>query len=80
MAGVQEARIREAGIQGAGIRHSCCYDRASFESLSLGASKVITNTEWMERASHRKYMLEGSEVPSINNTKLVEGGTRLVLS
>ena len=79
-AGVQEARISEAGIQGAGIRHSCCYDRASFESLSLGASKVITNTEWMERASHRKYILEGSEVPSINNTKLVEGGTRLVLS
>ena len=59
---------------------SCCYDRAIFESLSLGASKVITNTEWMERASHRKYILEGSEVPSISNTKLVEGGTRLVLS
>ena len=32
----------------------------------------------MERTSNHKYILKGSEVRSINNTKLVEGGTRLV--
>ena len=61
---------------------ACCRLRRSplYHSLSLGAPKVITNTELMEQASNHKYILEGSEVRAINNTKLVEGGTRMVLS